>query len=116
MVTFYKEESIVVIRNPKFNDADEYFATVKYTKDYNNDLHAFHHLDDRRIMKLSFEEVSYRIFQQMRSFVQSYNHEPVQFIDWLNVGHNVEIRDNNLDGKADARGEFYSFELEVEIV
>ena len=116
MVTFQKDALVVVIRNPEFDDADEYFATVKYTKDYNNDLHAFRHLDDRRILKLVFKEISYASYQLMRTFVQTYNHEPVQFIDWLNVGNMVEIRTTDLEGKADAIGEFYSFSLELEII
>jgi len=116
MVTFQKNELVVVMRNPDFQDADEYFATVKYKKDYNNDIHAFRHLDDRHYMILEFKEISYRIYQQMREFVQTYNHESVLFIDWLNAGHSCAIRDNNLEGKADALGEFYSFKIELEIL
>jgi len=116
MVVFQKNELVVVLKNPEFLDADEYFSTVKYKKDYNYDIHAFNHEDERRILKLQFKEVPKRFVDQMREFIYTYNHVQVQFIDWMNTGNNVMIRNNKLEAKAEAIGEFFSFNLEVEII
>ena len=115
-VVFQKNSLLVVLRNPEFQDADEYFSTVKYQKDYNYDIHAFNNDDERRILKMNFKEIPKRFVDEMRIFVYTYNHVDVQFIDWMNVGHNVRIRNNNLVAKADAIGEFYSFSLDLEII
>jgi len=116
MVTFQKNELVVILNNPEFNDADDYFATVKYKEDYNFDLHAFNQKDDRNILKLNFKEVPHRYVEVLRQMVYTYNHTTVQFIDWQNAGHSAVIRNNQLDAKADAKGEYYSFSLEVEIL
>jgi len=115
MITLQKNELIVLLKNPEFKDADDYFATVKYTKDYDYNIHAFSNGKNKHMLKLEFKEVPRKHYNTLRTFIAKYNHVPVQFIDWSNVGMLVYIRDNKLEGKADAIGEYYSFTLNLEI-
>ncbi len=116
MITFQKNDLLVIVKNPEFKDADDYFATVKYIKDYEYNIHAFKHLDDKRMLKLEFTEVPRSHYDRLREFIALYNHEQILFIDWSNVGHQAYIRDNNLEGSADVIGEYYSFKIKLEII
>jgi len=116
MITLQKNELVVVLRNPEFKDADDYFATVKYKKDYDYNIHAVSDGTEKRMLTLNFKEVPKRYYDALSEFIVKYNHTQVQFIDWYNTGMLVAIRNNTLDGKADAFGEYYSFTLNLEVL
>jgi len=102
--------------DPELKDTDEYFAPVKFKKDYNNDIHAIRHIDDHRVLTLTWKGIKKRIKDQVEEMVTSHNYEQILFIDWLNTANQAKIRQDTLNAKIDSIGEFYTFTLKLEIL